>query len=305
MLGLSSPRIMRSSTTAEVEVHLSGILRLELAGLRINNHVPPKLHMVEEQIEVEVLLRRTSMRLLAAEKGEPLAELQQKLSDVVRQAFFESALFRILLQREELEVVGILEKLMSQIGLGRGQGAFEVRDGFSLPGIEVALDLVNQDVAAPAVFRQMTSVPKTLILRLQFVEKNAVVPPGNFCNSLLQNCLIRPSLGERAHVAQVPQGESGHVGKLAAKVGCDALDDFGPPALFLHSPGDVPADAPVKQNQFAVDGERGAYLRRSHSLLDVANQFLVARRHLTRLRQVAVRILRQILFHAFYCNASY
>jgi hypothetical protein len=33
------------------------------------------------------------------------------------------------------------------------------------------------------------------------------VAPGQFCNELLQNLLVGPSLGQRTHVAEVPRAE--------------------------------------------------------------------------------------------------
>jgi hypothetical protein len=39
------------------------------------------------------------------------------------------------------------------------------------------------------------------------VQDSDIVAPGQFCNELLQNLLVGPSLGQRTHVAEVPRAE--------------------------------------------------------------------------------------------------
>ena len=63
----------------------------------------------------------------------------------------EFLLLGLLGEREELELVGVLERLAGEVGLGRGEGPLEVRLGLALTLVEAALDPVDEDVPAPAV----------------------------------------------------------------------------------------------------------------------------------------------------------
>ena len=68
--------------------------------------------------------------ILAANKREADAEFEQKFLDVVKQTLFEVAFVRVVADREEIEIVGVFERLFGEIGLRRRQRALKVGDGF-------------------------------------------------------------------------------------------------------------------------------------------------------------------------------
>ena len=73
--------------------------------------------MVEEQVEVEVLVA-DGQRVLPADEGEAAAEFEQELFHVSEQAGFEFALVEGLFEGEEVEEVGVFEKLLREVGVG-------------------------------------------------------------------------------------------------------------------------------------------------------------------------------------------
>ena len=61
------------------------------------------------------------------------SKLKQEAAQVRKQLSFEIALVGLLREGEEIEIVGVLEELLREIGLRRGKGGLEIRDGFPLP----------------------------------------------------------------------------------------------------------------------------------------------------------------------------
>lgn len=88
---------------------------------------------------------------------------------------------------EEIEVVRVLEKLPGKIGLRRWKRVLKVCHGLSLPAKEMALDLDNEDVPAPAVPHGLFDVPQPLRRVFHFIEQYAVVEPRQLCSNLLHN----------------------------------------------------------------------------------------------------------------------
>jgi len=104
---------------------------------------------------------------------------------------------------QEVEVIGILQELLSQVGLERGKGARKVSLRLSLAAIETRLDLHDKNVPAPAILNSLFDVPGAFGGVLNLVEQPDIMAPGQLCNKLLHNCLIRPSLGESPHIFEV------------------------------------------------------------------------------------------------------
>jgi hypothetical protein len=74
-------------------------------------------------------------------------------------ATLDVAFLGLLAKAEEVEVIGIFQQLLCQLGLRRGQGAREVGQGPALAPVQIALDLMNQHRAALAVLNRLASVP--------------------------------------------------------------------------------------------------------------------------------------------------
>ena len=79
---------------------------------------------------------------------------------------------------EEIKVVRILERLLCQVGLQRWQGAGEVGDGLALAAVEIAVDLVIEDGAAPAVLDGLLGVPQAFGRVFYLLHKDDIVAPG-------------------------------------------------------------------------------------------------------------------------------
>src|SRR5579863_3923852 len=91
----------------QVEVHLPGVLGLELAGLELDDDEAAEPQMEEEQVDVEVIAPNFEVHLAAHER-EADAELEEKVAHVLEQPLLEVPLLRVGAQREEVEYVGIL-----------------------------------------------------------------------------------------------------------------------------------------------------------------------------------------------------
>ena len=122
---------------------------------------------------------------------------------MAEQSRFEFLLGGLLGEREELELVGILERLAGEVGLGRGEGLLEVRARLALALVQVALDPVHEDAAAPAVLDGLAGVPEPLLGPLQFLQQRQIVVPGDLCKRLLHNCLLGPGFREGPHILEV------------------------------------------------------------------------------------------------------
>ena len=82
--------------------------------------------------------------------------------------------------------------------------------------------------------------------------------PRQLCSNLLHKLFLGPDLGEAAHIFEVANRETPHVWKLALQVGSQAIDDLSAPTFPLLPIEDVAADLPIKEDQLAVDRNRGA-----------------------------------------------
>ena len=89
---------------------------------------------------------------------------------------------------QEWRQPGRIGDLLGKVGLRRGQGGLEIREGLALAGVQARLDLEGEDWARPAVFQRLGGIPKPVLRGGQFVEKQAMVRPGK----------ARPLAGEKA-----------------------------------------------------------------------------------------------------------
>ena len=128
-------------------------------------------------------------------------------------------------EREKVEVVGVLQRLLREVGLGRRERGLEVGYGLALSLKQPRLDLVDQHSAAPSILDGLRGVPETLQWVFQLRDKLDVVAPGDFCHRLRQkftfqfsNSLLENRLGRFSNgLLKTPNGigprevESPHV----------------------------------------------------------------------------------------------
>jgi hypothetical protein len=82
--------------------------------------------------------------------------------------------------------------------------------------------------------------------------------------------LIPPAtLRQGTHVPEAPWAEPLNTGKLGAEILGKPVNHLRSPAFGLLPVQDVAANRPVQQNEFPVDGKRGAHLGGADALLDV------------------------------------
>src|SRR5579863_9566697 len=127
-------------------------------------------------------------------------------------------LLRSLGHAQEIEVVGVFEDLLRHIRLWRRQLSLEVGQCLPFPLVQSALDLKNQDILTPAVFERGPQVPLSGRTILDPVQNPQIVAPRQFGNERLQNLLLRPSLGQSAHVPEVPGAETFDSWELSLQV---------------------------------------------------------------------------------------
>ena len=114
---------------------------------------------------------------------------------------------------ENRSCTGSFSDLLREVGLRRRERAVEVGDGFSLPAVEIALDLVDQDARlqpcwmAARAYQSRSSRSLTLSSRTQLWNH------GNCAATCCTNSCLGPDFGEPAHVFEVAGREAFHVGK--------------------------------------------------------------------------------------------
>lgn len=100
--------------------------------------------MVEEQIDFE-LLSADLKRVLTADEGEPDAQLEQELSDVLKETGLEMPFVRFGRECQEIEVVRVLKELLRQVRLRRRKRLAEVSECLPLPAVKPAFNLLSRE----------------------------------------------------------------------------------------------------------------------------------------------------------------
>ena len=85
--------------------------------------------------------------------------------------------------------------------------------------MQSGVDLVAQDVSAPALLDGLVGVPKPGPRVVQLIEEGDLVIPGQLCKRPLHNCLVRPRGRKSPHVVEIARRESRGIGKLPLEVG--------------------------------------------------------------------------------------
>lgn len=208
--------------------------------------------------------------VLTAHEGESRPKLQQELGQVFQEAPFQIPLLGPLPQHQKVEVVGVLQELLRQVGLRRGQRRREISQGAALPLQEAALDLVGERVAAPLLLPGLPGVLEARLRLLELLQQDDIVRPRQFCHRLWQILEVR--LGEGAHPPEVAGGEALDAGEGGLEVRGEPLDDACAPALGGLLGGDAASDLPVEAGKFLVDGQCGPHLRGTDAVLQSGDE---------------------------------
>ena len=103
---------------------------------------------------------------------------------MIDEAAFQVTFNGVVVERQEVEQIWILQRLLSKVRLRRGERRREVADDLSLPPVEIALELHREDRATPAVFESFSCVPEAVGGVFQFEEKQQVLAPRNLGNRM-------------------------------------------------------------------------------------------------------------------------
>lgn len=136
---------------------------------------------------------------------------------------------------------------------------------------------MDEDILTPAILDSYLQVPFSSGTILDAVQQARLVAPQQFCNKLLQNCGIWPCLGKGPHVTQISRTEPLNARKLSPKVLSQPIDHLCSPALGIKPRRDVPANRPVQQDEFSIDGQGRTRLGGTDAFLDVFEEGRITR----------------------------
>jgi hypothetical protein len=154
----------------------------------------------------------------------------------------------------EVKDIRVLEGLLGKIRARRRHRGREVGDGLARAFVESGLDLVDQDIAGPAIVDGGSRVPETCFGVVELLDQREVVVPGQLCKRRLHNCRGWPGFGEGPHVLQVSRRESGRFGKLPLQIGREPVDDPGSPAFKALAAQNVLPDRQIAGQHLLVRG---------------------------------------------------
>ena len=168
---------------------------------------------------------------MLADEGETGPELDEELLDVLQQPFLKGAFLGVLGEGEKLEVVRVFQRLPGQVGLRGREGLLEIGLGLALPLVEIALDPVDEDGPAPAVFDRLARGTRAVRLGVLSLSSRTQLWNQGICAAAC--CTIASSgqaRGESPHVFEVARREAGHVREGTVQVGGQPVDDLGLPS---------------------------------------------------------------------------
>src|ERR1700709_551070 len=103
--------------------------------------------MVEKHVE-EPVLAGDIQRVLRSDERESHTQLKQEATDVIDQPALDVLLFGFTAQGQKIEIVGIFEQAMPQIGLRVRKRPREVCLRIAKPLMKPAFDLMDENVSA-------------------------------------------------------------------------------------------------------------------------------------------------------------
>src|SRR3954471_17148852 len=119
---------------------------------------------------------------LTPDEREASAQLQQELRDVRDERGLDLVLLGLGAEREEVEPVGIFQRLAREVRLRLGQPLIEVGDRLSLTLPGAKLDVVREQWPRPTVLDRARRVAQPLLARLQLGEQRDVLAPRQLSN---------------------------------------------------------------------------------------------------------------------------
>lgn len=108
-----------------VEVELADELGLKLDHFEFNNDISAKFEVVEQEVSLELIAIDCEDFLTTYER-ESVAEFEEELDYVLFECELEILFLIVLIESEELEVVGVFEYVACQIGIRLGEGVGKV-----------------------------------------------------------------------------------------------------------------------------------------------------------------------------------
>lgn len=138
--------------------------------------------------------------------------------------------------------------------------------------MQPGVDLMYEDVTAPAMLNGRTAVPLAGRRILDAGQQGNEVSPGQMVNRLLTTCVLRVGTGEHAHVFQVGRRHAFQVRELCTEIPGGPGNDLGAPARIILAREDGLTDLPVEGEQFPVDGQGHPNLRPLDPGLEVGQE---------------------------------
>ncbi len=132
--------------------------------------------MVKQQVHHVVPFAHVEP-ILASHEREADAQFQQEVAQVTKQPLLQIALAGVLGQGEEVERVGVFQQFAGQVGLRSGQSTVEVGDRLSLTVVQVRVDVVREDVTAPAVLGVCGACQRRSVVAMIFSIRDVLTVP--------------------------------------------------------------------------------------------------------------------------------
>ena len=114
-----------------IEVELARVFGLERPRLQVDDHERTQTKVVEQEVDVVVFVSDIQP-ILPTNESEALTEFDEELFQMVNETGFKFAFVKGFFQRQEVEDVGVFERLLRQVGLRSREELVEVRNQLAL-----------------------------------------------------------------------------------------------------------------------------------------------------------------------------
>src|SRR5690606_13543863 len=164
----------------QVEIHFSCMLGFEGSDLEIKSDQSLQKAVIEKQV-YEIFLGTQRQSVLAADKAETIAELENKLLQSAYEPVFKFPFLNGAGNTQELQAVTAFHHFAGLFGNVFRQREGEIVRFLFLYGtfVGLGLDLVEEDATAPSESGGGTEVVDEWRGRLQSAQHEHKVPPGN------------------------------------------------------------------------------------------------------------------------------